>query len=94
MLRYVAYCVLRIASQGMLRNIADGFLPTAFMELRHLLYFATVARRLNFSRAADELHVAQPAVSQQIRQACGPIRRDVCRAGVHRGGPARVRGRT
>ncbi len=37
------------------------------MELRHLLYFATVAQKLNFSRAADELHVAQPAVSQQIR---------------------------
>jgi DNA-binding transcriptional LysR family regulator len=37
------------------------------MELRHLLYFTTVAQRLNFSRAADELHVAQPAISQQIK---------------------------
>ena len=37
------------------------------MEFRQLLYFITVAQKLNFSRAADELHVAQPAISQQIR---------------------------
>ena len=37
------------------------------MELRHLAYFIAVAERLNFSRAAEDLHVAQPAISQQIR---------------------------
>jgi DNA-binding transcriptional LysR family regulator len=37
------------------------------MELRHLAYFVAVAEKLNFSRAAEELHVAQPAISQQIR---------------------------
>jgi DNA-binding transcriptional LysR family regulator len=35
--------------------------------LRHLAYFVAVAQKLNFSRAAEALHVAQPAISQQIR---------------------------
>ena len=37
------------------------------MELRYLKYFVTVAERQNFTRAAEELHVAQPAISQQIK---------------------------
>jgi DNA-binding transcriptional LysR family regulator len=37
------------------------------MELRHLRYFVTVAEELNFTRAAALLHVAQSAVSSQIR---------------------------
>jgi len=37
------------------------------MELRHLRYFQAVSRTLNFSRAAEQLHVAQPALSRQIR---------------------------
>ncbi|MDW8328252.1 MAG: LysR family transcriptional regulator, partial [Anaerolineales bacterium] len=37
------------------------------MNFRHLTAFVAVAETLNFSRAADELHVAQPAISQQIR---------------------------
>lgn len=38
------------------------------MEIRHLRTFVCIARNGSFSRAAEVLHVAQPALSQQIRQ--------------------------
>lgn len=37
------------------------------MDLRHLRYFREIARELSYSKAAKNLHVAQPALSVRIR---------------------------
>jgi DNA-binding transcriptional LysR family regulator len=41
-------------------------MPSPGFELRQLRTFAAVAQRRSFTRAADDLHIAQQAVSQQI----------------------------
>jgi LysR family hydrogen peroxide-inducible transcriptional activator len=38
------------------------------MEMHQLRYFVAVARTRNFSRAAEQCHVSQPSLSQQIQK--------------------------
>ncbi len=43
-------------------------MPVSSVTLHELAVFRAVAHHLNFTRAAEQLHLSQPAVSRQVRQ--------------------------
>jgi DNA-binding transcriptional LysR family regulator len=49
------------------------------MEMHQVRYFLAVARALNFTRAAEECHVAQPSLTRAIRQLEGELGGDLFR---------------
>lgn len=38
------------------------------MELLHLKYFQCVAKHLNYTKAAEELKISQPALSMMVKK--------------------------
>jgi DNA-binding transcriptional LysR family regulator len=59
-------------------NFGSSAIPHRYyngaVEFRHLRYFIAAAERLSFSKAAQQLHIAQPPLSRQIRQLEDEIR--------------------
>ena len=51
----------------------NPYVPTRALDLRLLEYFCAVARTGSFTRAAEELGMAQPSLSEQIKKLEGSL---------------------
>jgi hypothetical protein len=64
------FCTLTTFSRPPILVIANGYClrnPAHPMELRHLRYFVAVAEVLSFTKAAQNLRLAQPSLTRQVR---------------------------
>ena len=53
---------------GSAERLASGSVPPHGVELRHLRYFVALADAGTFTQAAEQIFIAQPTLSQQIRR--------------------------
>jgi Bacterial regulatory helix-turn-helix protein, lysR family len=56
------------ARAGSAERPDSGGVPPQGVERRHLRYFVAVANAGTFTQAAEQMFIAQPTLSQQIRR--------------------------